>query len=70
MKQKKLEDALTPYTLCRLMDPGAWDCGFELAQTLDKLGRSLDAARVRALLLEQLPEGDKRRALVKKRPAK
>ncbi|GEM_PF-2812174 len=64
VREKRLDDALTSYTLCGLMDPSLWECGFELSGTLEKLGRTEDASTVRQLLLEELPAKDKRRALL------
>lgn len=67
LKDKRLDDAITAWVLCRLMDPSAFECALGLGDTLRQLDRRLEASQVFELLLKQLPERDQRRGEVKKR---
>ncbi len=64
VKEKRLEDALVSFIVCRVLDPKAWDCPVGLADTLERLRRFDDAREVRLRLLEQLPKSHPRRASI------
>jgi tetratricopeptide (TPR) repeat protein len=64
VKDKRLDDALASFIVCRLLDPKAWECPIALADTLDQLRRFDDAREVRELLIEQLPRSHPLRASV------